>query len=55
MVTEGDVIVVGDVEDGLEEPREIAYEVLCRQHHRRRMTAARARAVSMVSEPLPFS
>jgi thymidine kinase len=59
MVTEGDVIVVGDVEDGLagsaiEKPAEVAYEVLCRQHHRRRMTAARARAVSMVSEPLPF-
>jgi thymidine kinase len=55
MVTEGDVIVVGDVDDPLEKPAEVAYEVLCRQHHRRRMTAARARAVSMVSEPLPFS
>jgi thymidine kinase len=56
MVTEGDVIVVGDIEDGENpEPAEVAYEVLCRQHHRRRMTAARARAVSMVSEPLPFS
>ena len=55
MVTEGDVIVVGDVEEADDEPAEIAYEVLCRQHHRRRMTAARARAVSMVSEPLPFS
>ena len=55
MVTEGDVIVVGDVEDGVHAPAEVAYEVLCRQHHRRRMTAARARAVSMVSEPLPFS
>jgi thymidine kinase len=52
MVTEGDVVVVGDTED--EEPQ-VAYEVLCRQHHRRRLTAARARAVSMVSEPLPFS
>ena len=60
MVTEGDVIVVGDVDDAdhggaVEKHAEIAYEVLCRQHHRRRMTAARARAVSMVSEPLPFS
>ena len=55
MVTEGEVIVVGDVEDALHEPAEVAYEVLCRQHHRRRMTAARARAVSMVSEPLPFT
>jgi len=52
MVTEGDVVVVGDTDD---EIPQVAYEVLCRQHHRRRMTAARARAVSMVSEPLPFS
>ena len=52
MVTEGDVVVVGDTE--VQSPQ-VAYEVLCRQHHRRRMTAARARAVSMVSEPLPFS
>ncbi|MET3960256.1 thymidine kinase [Marmoricola sp. OAE513] len=55
MVTEGEVIVVGDVDAQDVEPAEVAYEVLCRQHHRRRMTAARAQAVSMVSEPLPFS
>ena len=54
MVTEGDVIVVGDVEDQ-EAPADVAYEVLCRAHHRRRMTAARARAISMVAEPLPFA
>jgi thymidine kinase len=53
MVTEGEVIVVGDV--GGDIPADIAYEVLCRAHHRRRMTAARARAVSMVAEPLPFA
>jgi thymidine kinase len=62
MVTEGEVIVVGDVEDTAEGPEgvpraapEVGYEVLCRQHHRRRMTASRARAVSMIGEPLPFS
>jgi thymidine kinase len=57
MVTEGDVIVVGDVDSGDDhdgEPPEIGYEVLCRQHHRRRLTAARASAVSMIGEPLPF-
>ncbi|HWI44354.1 MAG TPA: thymidine kinase [Nocardioides sp.] len=59
MVTEGEVIVVGDV-DGEAAPHpdddlEIAYEVLCRQHHRRGLTAARARAVSLSPEPLPFS
>lgn len=55
MVTEGEVIVVGDVDDVDEAPGVVSYEVLCRAHHRRQMTAERARAVSMVSEPLPFS
>jgi thymidine kinase len=52
MVVEGEVIVVGDVEAG--HTPEVGYEVLCRQHHRRRMTAARAKAVEMIGEPLPF-
>ncbi len=54
MVTEGEVIVVGDVENQ-DVPAEVAYEVLCRAHHRRKMTAARARAISMIAEPLPFA
>ena len=58
MVTEGEVIVVGDVEEqdaGQHTgPADVAYEVLCRQHHRRRLTAARAKAVSLAPEPLPF-
>ena len=56
MVTDGDVIVVGDV-DGpaqADKPTDVAYEVLCRQHHRRHLTAARAKAVSLAPEPLPF-
>ena len=53
MVTEGEVIVVGDVEQG-GPPAEVAYEVLCRQHHRRHMTASRAQAVAITPEPLPF-
>jgi thymidine kinase len=57
MVTEGDVIVVGDINEG-EGPEVdgpiVGYEVLCRQHHRRKLTAARAKAVSMVPDPLPF-
>ena len=52
-VRPGDVIVVGDVEGG--QPAEVGYEVLCRQHHRRRLTASRAKAVSMIGEPLPFA
>lgn len=55
MVTEGDVIVVGDVE-GVDRPAPtVGYEVLCRQHHRRRMTAARAKAVALSPDVLPFS
>jgi thymidine kinase len=54
MVVEGEVIVVGDVDSDEGPPAEVAYEVLCRQHHRRRLTAARARSVSLVAEPLPF-
>ena len=54
MVTEGDVIVVGDVEEQNAVPADVAYEVLCRQHHRRNLTAARAKAVSLAPEPLPF-
>jgi thymidine kinase len=54
MVVEGEVIVVGDVDDRDHAPAHVAYEVLCRQHHRRRLTAARAQAVSLAPEPLPF-
>jgi len=59
MVTQGEVIVVGDIDGaaaGTEHADpEIGYEVLCRQHHRRGLTAERAQAVSMIGEPLPFS
>ena len=48
MVTEGSQVVVGDTGAG-----EIRYEVLCRAHHRRRMTATRARA-TLGEDPLPF-
>jgi thymidine kinase len=55
MVTEGDVIVVGDLEDlDPAEPPAIGYEVLCRRHHRRRMTAAAARAAKHSPDVLPF-
>lgn len=53
MVTEGEIIVVGDVDD-LASPT-IGYEVLCRRHHRRRMTAARAKASALSPDVLPFS
>jgi thymidine kinase len=42
MVTEGEQVVIGDV-GALEAVAEVAYEVLCRRHHMRRMTALTAR------------
>lgn len=50
MVTEGSQVVVGDV---VPSDAQVAYEVLCRRHHRRRMTAATA-GVTLNPEPLPF-
>jgi thymidine kinase len=52
MVTEGEQLVVGDIEDP-SNVVETAYEVLCRRHHRRKLTAARARA-TLSPEVLPF-
>lgn len=49
MVTEGSQVVVGDTTAG----GEVRYEVLCRLHHRRRMTAMRAKA-TLSPDPLPF-
>lgn len=54
MVTEGEVIVVGDVEDADRPDPQVGYEVLCRRHHRRRMTAVTARAASLSPDVLPF-
>lgn len=54
MVTEGDQMVVGNVGIRDQPAAEVAYEVLCRRHHRHRMTAARAHASSTISDPLPF-
>ncbi|TDD62815.1 thymidine kinase [Kribbella antibiotica] len=50
MVTEGEQLAVGDIESNA---TEMAYEVLCRRHHRRRLTQARARA-TLSPEVLPF-
>ncbi|WP_411129572.1 thymidine kinase [Streptomyces sp. x-19] len=56
MVVEGAQVVVGDVRsDGasVERPAEVGYEVLCRRHHRRRQTAATARAAALSPDVLP--
>jgi thymidine kinase len=55
MVLVGDQVVVGDtmpVTDTDESAMTIAYEVLCRRHHRRRVTRTVARAT--LSDPLPL-
>ena len=54
MVTEGEVVMVGDTDVDSRVDGEVGYEVLCRQHHRRRMTAAKARAAALSPDPLPF-
>ena len=64
MVVEGEQVVVGDLVpgpvDGAPGGRaasgagEVAYEVLCRAHHRRRTTAATARAAALSPPVLPF-
>ena len=58
MVVEGDQVVVGDTHpiDGmpidLADSAVVAYEVLCRRHHRHRITRVVAQAGG--TEPLPF-
>ncbi|MFX4270891.1 thymidine kinase [Propionibacteriaceae bacterium Y1685] len=59
MVTEGSQVVVGDTVSADEaasgEPAPVvAYEVLCRRHHRRRLSRAVAKA-TLTPDPLPFS
>ena len=50
MVIEGEQVVVGDVHRPAED---VGYEVLCRRHHRKRMTSAAARAVALSPDVLP--
>ncbi|AXG80705.1 thymidine kinase [Streptomyces paludis] len=52
MVVEGSQVVVGDVNQS---SAEVGYEVLCRRHHRREMTAAAARAAALSPDVLPVS
>jgi thymidine kinase len=50
MVVEGEQVVVGDTFSA----DVVAYEVLCRRHHAKRLTAARAQVSHMSPTPLPF-
>lgn len=51
MVTEGEQVVVGDTAGGAL----VAYEVLCRRHHMRKVTARVSGKAHQSSDPLPFS
>lgn len=50
MVIEGEQVVVGDVSTAAD----VAYEVLCRRHHMRQVTARVSGAAHTSSLPLPF-
>lgn len=50
IVREGDQVVVGDVGGGI-----VAYEVLCRAHHREGSTAHLAQREHQSPQPLPFA
>ncbi|WP_405776356.1 thymidine kinase [Streptomyces sp. NBC_00859] len=52
MVVEGEQVVVGDVDHPAEA---VGYEVLCRRHHRRRMTSASAQAGVLSPDVLPVT
>lgn len=54
MVVEGAQVVPGDTGEAAPTAGRVAYEVLCRAHHRRRLTAATAQAAHMSPAPLPF-
>ncbi len=49
VVMEGDQVVVGDIGTGV-----VSYEVLCREHHRRGVTAAGSGREHHSRQPLPF-
>lgn len=50
MTVEGEQVVVGDTHTDAV----IAYEVLCRRHHMRRVTSRTAQSQHMSPDPLPF-
>ncbi|MEU5214475.1 thymidine kinase [Streptomyces sp. NPDC020742] len=52
MVVAGEQVVVGDVGGAAEA---VGYEVLCRRHHRKRVTGATARAAALSPDVLPVT
>ena len=53
MVTEGEQVAVGDTSPNA--PFAVTYEVLCRKHHMKKISAAKAKAEHGSRNPLPFS
>jgi len=51
MVVEGEQVLVGDTNS----EAVVSYEVLCRRHYMRRMTAASSKAAHISPTPLPFA
>jgi thymidine kinase len=51
MVVEGEQVLVGDTNS----ESVVSYEVLCRRHYMRRMTAASSKAAHISPTPLPFA
>ncbi|GAB3566098.1 thymidine kinase [Spelaeicoccus albus] len=59
MVTEGEQVVVGNVDDAAPtvasaDDADVGYETLCRRHHMRRMTRVSAQMLAASDQPLPF-
>ncbi len=60
MVVEGEQVVVGDIGETSDlgahasRPTQVEYEVLCRRHYMRRMTAHAARSAAISPDVLPF-
>jgi thymidine kinase len=54
MITEGEVILVGDTDEQPRRPGRVSYEVLCRQHYRRGLIVGRAGGAPAGASPPPF-
>ncbi|MEV7972009.1 thymidine kinase [Cellulomonas sp. NPDC089187] len=56
MVVEGEQVVIGDItgsdDDPVQEPDAVSYEVLCRRHHRQRITATVSGAAAISPQTL---
>ena len=54
MVTEGEQVVVGDINSATGAAEEVTYEVLCRRHHMRKINARSSQSSHQSTPTLPF-